>query len=118
MSEKHNKFNNKLVINWQEYRLNKVIDATVEDIHHLLQKSEKWKYNINEDINKLKMNRRQHVNLHRYFQDAHTPKEQLRKHFDLVRQVISDDVAQQLEQILNMTDEEFYKEQLIKKKKK
>jgi len=100
------------------YRLQRVIDKTETDIHHLIWRKYRQKYNTNEEINKVKINRRKHVALNAFFWDKQSPREQLREVFNLVKPVLSRWVKQELEIILNCDDDLFYKEEVLKKWKK
>jgi hypothetical protein len=49
------------------YRLQRVIDKTETDIHHLIGRRYRQKYNTNVEINKVRINRRKHVALNAFF---------------------------------------------------
>ena len=100
------------------YRLQRVIDKTETDIHHLIWRKYRQKYNTNAEINKVKINRRKHVALNAFFLDKQSPREQLLEVFNLVKPVLSRWVKQELEIILNCDDDLFYKEEVLKKWKK
>lgn len=97
------------------YRLQRVIDKTETDIHHLIGRRYRQKYNTNAEINKVRINRRKHVALNAFFWDKQSPREQLLEVFNLVKPVLSAGVKQELEIILNQTtDDLFYKEEVLK----
>ena len=97
------------------YRLQRVIDKTETDIHHLIGRRYRQKYNTNAEINKVRINRRKHVALNAFFWDKQSPREQLLEVFNLVKPVLSLWVKQELEIILNKTtDDLFYNEEVLK----
>ena len=97
------------------YRLQRVIDKTETDIHHLIGRIYRQKYNTNAEINKVRINRRKHVALNAFFWDKQSPREQLLEVFNLVKPVLSAGVKQELEIILNQTtDDLFYNEEVLK----
>ena len=97
------------------YRLQRVIDKTETDIHHLIGRRYRQKYNTNAEINKVRINRRKHVALNAFFWDKQSPREQLLEVFNLVKPVLSLGVKQELEIILNQTtDDLFYNEEVLK----
>lgn len=97
------------------YRLQRVIDKTETDIHHLIWRRYRQKYNTNAEINKVRINRRKHVALNAFFWDKQSPREQLLEVFNLVKPVLSTGVKQELEVILNQTtDDLFYNEEVLK----
>ena len=97
------------------YRLQRVIDKTETDIHHLIGRRYRQKYNTNAEINKVRINRRKHVALNAFFWDKQSPREQLLEVFNLVKPVLSTGVKQELEIILNKTtDDLFYNEEVLK----
>ena len=97
------------------YRLQRVIDKTETDIHHLIGRRYRQKYNTNAEINKVRINRRKHVALNAFFWDKQSPREQLLEVFNLVKPVLSLWVKQELGIILNQTtDDLFYNEEVLK----
>ena len=97
------------------YRLQRVIDKTETDIHHLIGRRYRQKYNTNAEINKVRINRIKHVALNAFFWDKQSPREQLLEVFNLVKPVLSLWVKQELEIILNQTtDDLFYNEEVLK----
>ena len=97
------------------YRLQRVIDKTETDIHHLIGRRYRQKYNTNAEINKVRINRRKHVALNAFFWDKQSPREQLLEVFNLVKPVLSLWVKHELEIILNQTtDDLFYNEEVLK----
>lgn len=103
---------------WKEYALHRVIDKTATNVHHLLQRAERSRFNVDADENKVRMLQREHQALHQYFTNERDPQAQLRKHFNLTRWVIKEDIAEQLEELLNLPIEDFYKSNLVKWKRK
>lgn len=111
--------NRTLTINNVQYRLQRIIDRTATDIHHLLWRKYRMQYNTNIEQNKVKINRRKHVALNAFFWDKQSPREQLLEVFNLVKPVLSEWIKQELEIVLNQTpDDMFYIPELIKKWKK
>ena len=111
--------NRTLTINNVQYRLQRIIEATATDIHHLMWKCNRLKYNTNIEQNKVKINRREHVALNAFFKHKQNPRDQLLKVFNLVKPVLSEWIKQELEIVLNQTpDDMFYIPELIKKWKK
>lgn len=106
-------------INWTQRKLNRVIDKTATDIHHIMGQCNKHLYNVNIDENKIRMPRREHVALNNYFWDKQNPREQLKKVYETVKTVLSPWVRRELYAILYEADDEmFYIPELIKWKKK
>lgn len=102
-------------INGTQWRLCRVIEKTEEDIHHIMGKCNKSKYNVGIDENKVKISRREHIALNNYFKDKQNPREQLIKIFELVKPILSKGVGEELYTILYKTDDEmFYIPELLK----
>lgn len=105
--------------NWKLYKLNLIIDKTATDIHHILGQCNKNKYNVNADVNKIRMNKREHVALNQFFQHIQEARGQLIKVFEIVKPVLSPWVRNELSTILYKTDDEmFYTPEVLKWKKK
>ena len=117
---KHRERPNRIVeINWVQWKLNRVIDRTATDLHHIMWQCNKHLYNVNIEQNKIRMERREHVALNNYFKDKQNPREQLKKVFETVKTVLTPGVRRELYTILYETDDDmFYIEELLKKKKK
>lgn len=106
-----------MVIEGKEYRLQRVISATEEDIHHTIGKCFRYDwYDINNPINKQKIKRRLHVHLNNFFWDAQAPHLQLKKMVELWEPVLSDAVREELYAVLSLPRWMFYKEELVKPK--
>lgn len=101
-------YNRILSINGVQYKLNRLIDKTETDIHHLIGKKYRMKYNTNEEENKVRISRREHIALNNYFWDKQSPREQLLKVFNLVKPVLSSGVRNELYTILELTDDEMF----------
>lgn len=115
----NNKFNRILVVNWVQYKLNRIIEATATNLHHIMWKCNKMKYNVNIPENIVEMNEREHVALNNFFKDKQNPREQLQKLFEIVKPVLSPWVRNELYTILYQTDDEmFYIQELLKWKQK
>lgn len=109
----------RMTIEGKEYRLQRVISETEEDLHHIIWKSLKhqW-YDTNNPINKEKIKRRQHVHLNNFFWQNQAPHLQLRQCLEIWEPVLSDVVREELYAILSLPRWAFYKEELVKKKRK
>ena len=107
-----------LTIDNVPYRLLRVIDKTSTNIHHIMWRCNRNKYNTNIPDNLVKISEREHDAFNRYFKDKQNPREQLLKVFNLVKPVLSNWVRHELEVILNCDDELFYIPELLKHGKK
>ncbi len=107
----------RMTIEGKEYRLQRIISETEEDLHHIIGKSlrHEW-YDTNNPINKEKIKRRQHVHLNNFFGQNQAPHLQLRQCLELREPVLSDTVREELYAILSLPRWAFYKEELVKKK--
>lgn len=106
-------------INGVQWKLNRVIDKTATDLHHIMGQCNKHLYNVNIEENKIRMERREHIALNNYFKDKQNPREQLKKVFETVKNVLSPWVRRELYTILYEADDEmFYISELLKCKKK
>ena len=106
-----------LTIDNVPYRLLRVIDKTATNLHHIMWKCNRQKYNTEIPENKVRISEREHDALNRFFKDKQNPRDQLRKVFELVKPVLSAGVRHELEIILNCDDDLFYIPELLKKKK-
>jgi len=105
--------------NWVQYKLCKIIDKTAQDIHHIMWKCNRNKYNTNIEQNKVKISRRLHVALNWFFGDKQNPRDQLKQVYEIVKNVLSPWVRNELYTILYECDDEmFYIPELLKWKKK
>ena len=98
------------------YRLLKCIDKTSTNLHHIMGRCNRNKYNTNIPENIVRISEREHDAFNRYFKDKQNPREQLRKVFELVKPVLSAGVRHELEIILSCEDELFYIPELLKHK--
>ena len=103
-----------LTIDNVPYRLLRVIDATATNLHHIMGKCNRQKYNTEIPENKVRISEREHDALNRYFKDKQNPRDQLRKVFELVKPVLSVGVRHELEVILSCSDDLFYIPELLK----
>lgn len=118
MDKSRNNSDRILTLNGKCYKLQRYIDATEQDIHHLIGKKYRMKYNTNADENKVKIQRRKHIALNSFFWDKQSPREQLIEVFNLVKPVLSPWVRRELHTILELTtDDMFYIPEVIKNKK-
>jgi len=119
MSRSKERPNRIVEINGVQRKLNRVIDKTATDLHHIMGQCNKHLYNVNIDENKIRMERREHIALNNYFRDKQNPREQLKKVFETVKTVLSPWVRRELYTILYEADDEmFYIPELLKWKKK
>ena len=115
----HERPNRIVEINWVQRKLNRVIDKTATDLHHIMWQCNRHLYNVNIDQNKIRMSEREHVALNNYFGNKQNPREQLQKVFETVKTVLTPWVRRELYTILYDTDDEmFYIDELLKWKKK
>ena len=119
MRKKNHERPNRIVeINWVQRKLNRVVDRTATDLHHIMWRCNKHLYNVNIDENKIRMERREHIALNNYFRDKQNPREQLKKVYETVKQVLSPGVRRELYAILYEADDDmFYIPELLKWKK-
>lgn len=103
-----------LTIDNVPYRLLRVIDATATNLHHIMGRCNRKKYNTEIPENKVRISEREHDALNRYFKDKQNPRDQLRKVFELVKPVLSAGVRHELEVILSCSDDLFYIPELLK----
>lgn len=117
---KHKERPNRIIeINWVQWKLNRVVEKTATDLHHIMWRCNRHLYNINIDENKIRMERREHIALNNYFKDKQNPREQLKKVYETVKNVLSPGVRRELYAILYEADDDmFYIPELLKKKKK
>lgn len=105
--------------NGVKWKLCKIIDKTETDIHHIMWKCNRLKYNTNIDENKVRISRRLHVALNGFFGDKQNPRDQLKQVFEIVKPVLSEWVRKELYTILYEADDDlFYIPELLKWKKK
>lgn len=113
-----NKLSKTIVINWETYHLNKEIPRDAENLHHIIWKVNRIKYNTNEKLNKVLLNERKHVALNRLFLDHQSPHEQLRDMVKIREPVLSEWVRETLYWLLSLDREDFYNPSLVKDKYK
>ena len=114
-----NRIDRVVTVDGIEYRLQRLIEKTATDIHHIIGKCNRMKYNTNAEENKVRISRREHVALNQYFKDKQDPRQQLLQVFNLVKPVLSPGVRNELHTILELTDDEmFYIPEVLKWKQK
>ena len=110
-----NRIDRVITVDGIEYRLQRLIEKTATDIHHIIGKCNRMKYNTNAEENKVRISRREHVALNQYFKDKQDPRQQLLQVFNLVKPVLSPGVRRELHTILELTDDEmFYIPEVLK----
>ena len=98
-----------------EYRLQRLVDKTATNIHHIISRKLHQKYNVRHEKNLVRMNMREHDALNRFFLDKQNPRDQLRKVFEIVKPVLSTGVRKELYTILYECDDNlFYDPDLLK----
>lgn len=119
MRKKNHERPNRIVeINWVQRKLNRVIDRTATDLHHIMGRCNKHLYNVDIEQNKIRMERRKHVALNNFFGNKQNPREQLKDVFEIVKNVLTPWVRRELYTILYETDDSmFYIDELLKWKK-
>lgn len=117
--DKDNNYRDRIItLDNVNYRLLRVIDKTATNLHHIMGRCNRQKYNTEIPENKVRISEREHDALNRYFKDKQNPRDQLRKVFELVKPVLSAGVRHELEVILSCSDDLFYIPELLKWKKK
>ena len=87
-------------------------------IHHIIGRCNSRRANVEEKTNKMILSEFKHRAFNSIFQQAQSPQEQLDVLYNQFRKrALSPQVCAEIEQLLLMTREEFYNEELIKKKK-
>jgi len=115
----HERPNRIVEINWVQWKLNRVVEKSATDLHHIMWRCNKHLYNVNIDENKIRMERRKHIALNNFFGNKQNPREQLKDVFEIVKNVLTPWVRRELYTILYETDDEmFYISELLKCKKK
>lgn len=100
-------------------KINRVIEATAEDIHHIIGQKYRNEYNVHAPINKIKIPRRKHVAYNNFVEDKQNPREAFKILFELTKQVLSEWVRRELYTILyEASDDLFYIPEVLKWKKK
>lgn len=119
MRKKNHERPNRIVeINWVQWKLNRIIDKTATDIHHIISRQQKAKFKVNENANLIRIPRRKHIALNNFYGMKQTPREQLREMYEIWKTALSRWVRQELYTILDLPDEMFYIPELLKWKKK
>lgn len=122
MSKNHSRNNiNRTFVddNGIKWKINRVIEDTAEDIHHIIGQKNKDKYNVNAPVNKIKIKRKKHVALNNFFEWDQDPRSQLIDVFNIVKPVLSIGVKEELYTVLFLTDDSmFYTPEVLKWQKK
>ena len=117
MRHNKDKFERRMTIWGVEYKLNRVIDATEKDIHHILSRKMANKFNVNNPKNKIEIQRRKHIALNNFFWwEAQAPHLQLKECLKIWESVLSDWVRETLYTLLSLDAWDFYKKELVKDK--
>jgi hypothetical protein len=68
MSMRHkNRVEKITTVDGVQYKLNRVIDKTAEDIHHIISRQRRHEFNTENPKNKIKINKIKHMNLNKFF---------------------------------------------------
>lgn len=110
-----NKIERIVEIDGKRYRLNKIVDKTATDIHHILWQRYKHIYNVNVEENKMRILRKDHIDYNNFVKDKQNPREALQKMYEMCKQVLTPWVKDILETVLYKTDDElFYIPEVLK----
>lgn len=103
----------------KRYKMNLIIEKTAMDLHHIMWKKYKNKYNVDIPQNKKKIPRRFHVRYNNFVEDRQSPRELFDIAYQMTKDVLSPGVREVLETVIYKTDDDlFYIPELIKWKKK
>lgn len=106
-------------INWVKWKLNRVIERTATDLHHIMWQCYRNKYNVNIDQNKIRIPRKDHIDYNNFVKNKQNPREAMQKLYEMCKQVLRPDIRDVFEELLYNTDDEmFYIPELLKWKKK
>lgn len=84
--------------------------------HHIIAKRERLNFHIaNAGLKRLPWYR--HFALHQLFKTGH-PQAQLEEFQDIIERVMSDEAKELLQQLIDLPLEDFYKEGLVKKRRR
>lgn len=112
---KHNKIKEITLGDGQRYRLQKIIDPTATNIHHVLGQSLSKEYVTWDKDNKMKVNMVRHNSLNHFYGCRQDPASQLKYMLEERREpVLSDWVKEELYALLSLPRGLFYKEHLVK----
>ena len=120
MRKKNHERPNRIVeINWVQWKLNRVIDKTATDLHHIMGQCNRHNYNVNIEQNKIRIPRKDHIDYNNFVKDKQNPREALQKMYEMCKQVLRQDIRDVFVELLyNTDDEDFYIPELLKWKKK
>ena len=115
----HERPNRIVEINWVQRKLNRVIDKTATDLHHIMWQCNRHNYNVNIEQNKIRIPRKDHIDYNNFVKDKQNPREALQKMYEMCKQVLRQDIRDVFVELLfNTDDEDFYIPELLKWKKK
>ena len=114
----HERPNRIVEINWVQRKLNRVVEKSATDLHHIISRKQKAKFKVNEADNLIRIPRRKHIALNNLYWMKQTPREQLREMYEIWKTALSRWVRQELYTILELPDDMFYNETLLKDGKK
>ena len=100
-------------------KINRVIEATATDLHHIIGQKYRNEYNVQVKENKIRIPRRKHVAYNNFVEDKQNPREAFKILFELTKQVLSEWVRKELYTILyEAPDDLFYIPEVLKWYKK
>lgn len=116
---KHTERPNRIVeINWVQRKLNRVIDKTATDIHHILGQKYRHQYNVNIEENKIRIPRKDHIDYNNFVKDKQSPREAMQKLYEMCKQILRPEIRDIFVELLYNTDDEmFYIPEILKWKK-
>jgi len=85
-----------------------------ETIHHIIGRCNRVRAKVEEDTNKTILNLFEHQALNTLFKDKQCPHEQLEVMYKIWENVLSDYAKEMIETLLDLSENMFYKENLLK----
>lgn len=83
------------------------------NIHHIIPSSRAMEgFNVKHEENQIEIEQTRHVNLHRLFFNLH-PQEQMQMLYNINKKVMSQEARLKVKEVLAMTQEEFYRSDLL-----
>lgn len=86
--------------------------------HHIIGQSERTDFNVWLSENIIRIKHKIHKAIHTLFGFKNTPKEQLWQLREMYDWVLSDTAKRIYDELIKMSEEDFYKPELIKKRKR
>ena len=90
MRKKSHKRPNRIVhAQFLQWKLNRVIEKTATDLHHIISRQQRAKFKVNENANLIRIPRRKHRALNNFYGMKQTPREQLREMYEIWKTALS-----------------------------